>query len=149
MGELVIDKLAQKVSNMLNEIGEVNILIRRLTPTQETLNRINERIDAVFSALRQLEKGVQLDEKKLAQLEEQIALLKDWLELVKKSAEELVNSFKDTSHGLKASIQGLEVRVGQFGELMKDLCKKAMASADGWIRSTWRCIEDGRTMARQ
>jgi len=121
MGELVLDKLTQKVSNMLDEIGDVNILVRRLTPTQETLNRINERVDAVFGALKQLEKGVQLDEQKLAQLEEQIALLKDWLESVRKTAGELVDSFKGTARELKASVQGLEVKVGQLGELVKDL----------------------------
>src|SRR5580658_589555 len=127
MGELVLDKLTQKVSNMLDEIGDVNILIRRLTPTQETLNRINERVDAVFAALKQLENGVQLDEKKLAQLEEQIALLKDWLESVKKTAGELVDSFKGTARELKASIQGLEaraqgleVKLDRLGELIKD-----------------------------
>jgi predicted nucleic acid-binding Zn-ribbon protein len=125
MGELVMDKLTQKVSNLLDEIGEVNILIRRLTPTQETLNRINERVDAVFGALKQLEKGVQLDEKKLAQLEEQIALLKQGLETVNNMAEELVYSFKGTERDLKASVQGLEVKVGQLGGLVKELGEKS------------------------
>jgi predicted nucleic acid-binding Zn-ribbon protein len=125
MGELVVEKLTQKVSNMLDEIGDVNILIRRLTPTQETLNRINERVDAVFAALKQLEKGVQLDEKKLAQLEEQIALLKDWLESVKKTAGELVDSFKGTARELKASAQGLEVRVDRLGEVVKAFGEKS------------------------
>jgi chromosome segregation ATPase len=124
MGELVLDKLTQKVSNMLDEIGDVNILIRRLTPTQEILNRINERVDAVFGALKQLENGVQLDEKKLALLEEQIALLKDWLAGVKTTAGELVDSFKGTAWDLKASIQGLEVKVGQLGTTVKYLGEK-------------------------
>ena len=116
-----MDKLTQKVSNLLDEIGDVNILVRRMTPTQETLNRINERVDAVFVVLKQLENGVQLDEKKLAQLEEQIALLKDWLESVRKMAEDLLCSFTFTAGELKASVQGLEVKGGQLGELVKDL----------------------------
>ena len=116
-----MDKLTQKVSNMLDEIGDVNILVRRMTPTQETLNRINERVDAVFAALKQLENGVQLDEKKLAKLEEQIALLRDWLAGVKTTAGELVDSFKGTARDLKASVQGLEVKVGQLGSTVKDL----------------------------
>lgn len=119
-----MEKLTQKVSNLLDEIGDVNILIRRLTPTQETLNRINERVDAVFGALKQLERGVQLDEKKLAQLEEQISLLKQGLETVNKMAEELVYSNKCTAHELKASVQGLEIKMGQLGELVKEMSKK-------------------------
>ena len=125
MGELVLDKLIQKVSNMLEEIADVNILIRRQTPTQETLNRINERVDAVFGSLKQLEKGVQLDENKLAQLEEQTALLKEGLAGIRKMAEDLVNSFVGISSELKASVQELEVKVDQLGELVKELCKKS------------------------
>jgi hypothetical protein len=69
MREMVVEKLVQKVSNMLEEIGDVNLLIRRLTPTQETTNRINERVDALHGVLKQLEKGVTLDEMKLQHLE--------------------------------------------------------------------------------
>jgi chromosome segregation ATPase len=131
MGELVLDKLTQKVSNMLDEIGDVNILVRRLTPTQETLNRINERVDAVFGALKQLEKGVQLDEQKLAHLEEQIALLKQGLESVNRQlAEELVSSFKGTAHELRAVVQRLEVKAGQLGELMRAVAAKSDAVFD-------------------
>jgi hypothetical protein len=125
MGELVVEKLTQKVSNMLDEIGDVNILIRRLTPTQETLNRINERVDAVFAALKQLEKGVQLDEKRLAQLEELIALLQGGLESVNKMAGDLVHSFDGMARELKVSVQGLEVKVGQLGGLVKELGEKS------------------------
>lgn len=110
---------------MLDEIGDVNILIRRLTPTQETLNRINERVDAVFGALKQLENGVQLDEQKLVQLEEQIALLKQGLETVNRMAEELVFSFKCTEHNLKASAERLEVSLSLFRGLVKELGEKS------------------------
>jgi uncharacterized phage infection (PIP) family protein YhgE len=108
MGDLVLEKLIQKVSNMLDEIGEVNILVRRMTPTQETLNRINERVDAVFGALSHLEKGVQLDEQKLAQLEEQISLLKEGLGSVNNMAEELVSSFKGTAHEVRKGLDSLD-----------------------------------------
>src|SRR5580704_10031819 len=116
MGELVVEKLTQKVSNLLDEVGDVNILIRRMTPTQETLNRINERVDAVFAALKQIENGVQLDEKKLEQLEVQSTFLKEGLDSVKKMVEELVYSFEGTAHALRGSAQGLEVNLGQLGK---------------------------------
>jgi chromosome segregation ATPase len=125
MGELVLEKLIQKVSNMLEEIGDVNILVRRMTPTQETLNRINERVDAVLAALKQLEKGVQLDEQKLAQLEEQISLLKEGLESDKNMAEELVSSFKGTALGMNATVEGLETKVNRSGEFVTELGKKS------------------------
>lgn len=120
-----MDKLTQKVSNMLDEIGDVNILIRRMTPTQETLNRINERVDAVFGALKQIENGVQLDEKKLAQLEVQNAFLREGLESVKNMTDELVYSFKCTAQELRTSVQGLEVKVGQLGTWVQDHGEKS------------------------
>lgn len=125
-----MDKLTQKVSNMLDEIGDVNILIRRMTPTQETLNRINERVDAVFGALKQLEKGVQIDEQKLVHLEEQISLLKQGLESVNNMAEELVSSFKGTAHELRVVVQRLEVKADQLGELMRAVAAKSDAVFD-------------------
>lgn len=109
MGEMVFDKLTQKVSNMLDEIGEVNILIRRLTPTQETLNRIHERVDAVLGVLKQLEKGVQLDESRLQQLEEQSNLLKDGMEAVKCTVEGLVQGFKRSSDRLSDRLDEFKV----------------------------------------
>lgn len=121
MGEMVVDKLTQKVSNMLDEIAEINILIRRLTPTQETLNRINERVDAVLGVLKQLERGVQLDEEKLRQLEEQNGLLKEGLEAIKGKVEGLVQAFKQNGEGLNASVRSLQVKGDQFEESIKSL----------------------------
>lgn len=88
MGDMVVEKLVQKVSNMLEEIGEVNILVRRLTPTQETMNRINERMDAAHGVLKQLEKGVTLDELTLNQLEAQTKALEEGVQVLEKTTEQ-------------------------------------------------------------
>ena len=71
MNDAVAEKLVQKVINMLEEMSDLNIQVRRLTPTQETFNRINERIDAMLGAIKQIEKGISSDEKKIAELEKQ------------------------------------------------------------------------------
>jgi chromosome segregation ATPase len=67
----VTEKLTQKVANMLEEMSEINILTRRLDSTKETLNRINERNDAIHAAIVHIEKGLKLDDKCLVALEAQ------------------------------------------------------------------------------
>ena len=71
MSDVVTEKLTQKVANMLEEMSEINILIRRLDSTKETLNKINERNDAIHAAIVHIEKGLKLDDKRLTALEEQ------------------------------------------------------------------------------
>jgi chromosome segregation ATPase len=110
MSDVVIEKLVQKTSNMLEEVGEVNMLIRRLTPTQETLNRIHERVDAVHGVLKQLEKGVQLDEKMLEQLQAQCRLLDEEMQIVKKEEE----SLKAVADRLEVGFGALRGRLDQF-----------------------------------
>ena len=71
MSDVVTGKLTQKVANMLEEMTEINILIRRLDLTKETLNRINERNDAIQAAIVHIEKGLKLVDKRLIALETQ------------------------------------------------------------------------------
>jgi hypothetical protein len=71
MSDVVTEKLTQKVVNLVEEVTEVNILIRRLDSTKETMNKINERNDAILGSIVQIEKGQKMDEKRLAQLEAQ------------------------------------------------------------------------------
>jgi hypothetical protein len=138
MGEIVLDKLTQKVSNMLDDIGEVNILIRRLTPTQETLSRINERVDAIVGVLKQLEKGVQLDENKLRQLEEQGGLLKEGLEAgvregivaVQSTVEETLQHFIQTSERLQVGMASLFSKGVESEDAVKNLTRLDTRMAD-------------------
>lgn len=71
MSDVLTEKLTQKVANMLEEVSEINILIRRLDSTKETLNKINERNDAIHAAIVHIEKGLKLDDKRLLALEAQ------------------------------------------------------------------------------
>ena len=71
MSDVVTEKLTQKVANMLEEVSEINILIRRLDSTKETLNKINERNDAIHAAIVHIEKALKLDDKRIMALEAQ------------------------------------------------------------------------------
>jgi predicted nucleic acid-binding Zn-ribbon protein len=96
MNDAVAEKLVQKVINMLEEMSDLNIQVRRLTPSQEAFNRINERIDAILGAIKQIENGISLDKKRLAALDEQtqsanltLAVLYELMEKLTKKADEI------------------------------------------------------------
>jgi hypothetical protein len=96
MTDAVVEKLVQKVTNVLEEMSDLNIQVRRLTPSQETQNRINERIDAILGAIRQIENGISHDKKRLAALDEQtqsanqtLAVLSELMGKLTKKADEI------------------------------------------------------------
>jgi chromosome segregation ATPase len=135
MSEIVVDKLVQKVSNMLEEISEVNLLIRRLTSTQETMNRINERMDALHGVLRQLEKGVTLDEMKLQQLETQTQALGEGLEALKKMTEDqakAANHLKQVIGSELAKLSQLVERLETATHSIGSVQNQGFANNDKW-----------------
>ena len=126
------EKLTQRVINLIDEVGDVNMLVRRLPPAQETLNRINERNDAIHAAIVHIEKGLKLDDKRLTVLEaqaksleaaleiekEQTKLLRGALEEQKKQSEQ----FKQTVQTLELVMYSLEGKInGQTAKLAEDL----------------------------
>jgi chromosome segregation ATPase len=127
MSEVVVDKLTQKVSNMLDEVSEVNLLIRRLPPAQETFNRIHERIDAIHVALKVFERGVQIDEEKLKHLEVQTLELKEGLREMGEQLEKQVQLFESTSVNVRRTIGLLEKE-------MSELVRKASIADGGYAQ---------------
>ena len=132
MSDVVTEKLTQRVINLIDEVGDVNMLVRRLPPAQETLNRINERNDAIHAAIVHIEKGLKLDDKRLTVLEaqaksleaaleiekEQTKLLRGALEEQKKQSEQ----FKQTVQTLELVMYSLEGKInGQTAKLAEDL----------------------------
>jgi chromosome segregation ATPase len=97
MNDAVAEKLVLKVINMLEEMSDLNIQVRRLAPSQETFNRINERIDAILGAIRQIEKGVSNDEKRIAALEEQNQSVQQALNALKEAMEKLTKKADEIS----------------------------------------------------
>src|SRR5579872_5567320 len=75
MTDAVVEKLAQKVANLMEETNDVNILVRRMAPPVETINKIFERIEAIHTAIKQIENELKGHEKRLNELEAQTKLL--------------------------------------------------------------------------
>jgi chromosome segregation ATPase len=126
MTDMVVEKLVQKVANMLDEISDLNIQVRRLSPTQETLNRISERIDALHAAIIKIETEMSRDDERIADIHkgiEQIGtrLSRDEERLAK--WEDEVKSVNSSLAGLKNFIAGLEEKVGHFRWEMSEMPK--------------------------
>lgn len=83
MNDLIVEKLVQKVINLMGEVNDVNIVVRGISPPQEVVNKIHERIDALLAAIQQIEKKLNLDEGRLKELEDQTKLLKEEIEFRK------------------------------------------------------------------
>jgi hypothetical protein len=76
MNDILVEKLTQKVINLTEEVNDVNIQVRRLSPPQEVVNRIHERLDAIHAAIGHIEQRLESDNRKLAQLQEQDDLIR-------------------------------------------------------------------------
>jgi SMC interacting uncharacterized protein involved in chromosome segregation len=75
MTDTVVEKLVQQVANLIGEVNDMNILIRRMSPPAEVINKIHERIDAMYTAIGQIQKELKYDEKRLSELEAQTKVL--------------------------------------------------------------------------
>jgi chromosome segregation ATPase len=131
MSDVVTEKLTQKVVNLVEEVTEVNMLIRRLDSTKETLNKINERNDAMHTALVQIEKGLKLDDKRIIALEAQTksleSLVEDQKEQTKFVAGALEKQRKQID-SLNLAFPSLETRILVMNADMKEHVSKL---ADG------------------
>ncbi|HEV3325856.1 MAG TPA: hypothetical protein VG052_09625 [Puia sp.] len=83
MNDTVAEKLTQKVINLIEEVNDVNLVVRGIAPPQETVNRIHERIEAMYMAIKLIEKKLDLDEGRMKELEDQTKLLKGEMEFRK------------------------------------------------------------------
>jgi len=54
MNDVVAEKLIQKVINLMEEVHDVNLIVRGIAPPREIVNKIHERIDAVYTAIKQI-----------------------------------------------------------------------------------------------
>jgi septal ring factor EnvC (AmiA/AmiB activator) len=113
MKEDVAERLIESAAKLIAENVELNVLIRNALAVNETIHAINARIDGILGASRQLEKGVQLDESRLRQLEEQSAIIKEGL-----------SAFNATTEGLNTTMQRWEGKVDVLDESVKALGKK-------------------------
>jgi chromosome segregation ATPase len=132
MTDMVVEKLVQKVANMLDEISDLNIQVRRLSPTQETLNRISERIDALHTAIIKIETEMSRDDERIADIHkgiEQVGtrLSRDEERLAK--WEDQTKSVNSSLAGLKNFIAGLEENVDRFRREMSEVQRTITAAS--------------------
>jgi chromosome segregation ATPase len=153
MSDVVTEKFTQKVANMLEEMSEINILIRRLDSTKETLNKINERNDAIHGAIVHIEKSLKLDDKRLMaleaqtkSLEAQTAALKTGLEAQYQQTELLRETlaqqrrqseqFEQAARALNQIVQSQELSIKGHTEKIREELKGRVGDANrlvGWL----------------
>src|SRR5580692_9349862 len=90
MNEMIVDKLVEKVINLIGEVNDVNLVVRGISPPQEVVNKIHERIDVLVAAIQQIEKKLVLDEGRLNALQEQTGLMKNDMKLQERAMGEMV-----------------------------------------------------------
>ena len=117
MNDAVIEKLVQKVINLLDDVNDVNILVRQLTPAQEKLNRINERIDAVTLGMVQIEDGqknytnavkaaIESQKKSMIELGEMYNKIDRNLNILRQRVDEIEGIAKVRWEGWKGHLEG-------------------------------------------
>jgi hypothetical protein len=89
MNDMTMEKLLQKVSNLLEDVSEVNLLIRGLKPTREVLTVTIARLDAMQGALTEIERLLKSQSGLLAGMEAQLKLLPAALSTLEKSISDL------------------------------------------------------------
>jgi hypothetical protein len=133
MSDVVTEKFTQNVINLVEEVTEVNILVRRLDLTKETLNRINERNDAIHTAIVQIEKSLQLDDKRITTLQAQTALLRETLEQQKRQREQFEQTVLALNQAVFSSEAGIKGQVAKIGEELKDRIDAAHNALVMWL----------------
>ncbi|GGA89155.1 hypothetical protein [Puia dinghuensis] len=122
MSVLVVEKLIEKVSTALQEMSDLNLLVRRLPPSQELLNKLHERVESVQTAVGEMEKVVQKNTGQLDGLEEQVKLLPAGIESLKTAAESLegeLRKFAAKESVLPMVIDGLKFRMDSHEQALK------------------------------
>jgi chromosome segregation ATPase len=61
MNEMIIEKLIQKINTAIEEVMNLNLLVRNLPPSGEMMNQLHTRINAMQASLAQMEKVVAKD----------------------------------------------------------------------------------------
>jgi predicted RNase H-like nuclease (RuvC/YqgF family) len=115
MSEEMMLKLVESMNKLAAETVEVNMLIRRMDFNRDTLNKINERNDAMHAALIHIEKGLKLDDRRIIELEAQTGLLRETLEQQKKQRDQLEQTVYALNKAVQANEAGIKVQVAKIG----------------------------------
>ncbi|HLI92971.1 MAG TPA: hypothetical protein VKU83_05160 [Puia sp.] len=96
MNDIVAEKLVQKVTNLMDEVTDVNLLVRRIPPPQETINKISDRIDAIHVSVGEIAKGIEADQARIDVLEAPAETLLEGRKKADTAIENALENFRRT-----------------------------------------------------
>jgi hypothetical protein len=147
-------KLMESNNKLAAETVEVNMLVRRMDFNRDTLNKINERNDAIYAAIIQIDKSLKLDDQRIIELqaqtkslESQTAALMLALEFQKQQTELLHETlvqqkkqseqFDQTARSLNQVMQSQEARINGYtakiGEELRGRMEASSYSQVKWL----------------
>jgi hypothetical protein len=137
MNDTVVEKLVQKVINLTEEVNDVNIVVRGITPPQAIVNKIHERIDALLAGIQQIEKQLGLDERRLKELEDQTKLLKEEMEFRKRAihdvGEKIIKNNEELGESFRTRLATMDKHAqGRFEE-MEITLQSAFETQKWWL----------------
>jgi chromosome segregation ATPase len=110
MNDVTAEKLVLKVTNLVEEVNDVNLLVRRIPPPQETINKIHERIEATQAAVREM---------KEAMIKFEEAIRGD-----QAATKELEKQAKALLEGQKAAAAALDRALAFIRDSASEMCRK-------------------------
>lgn len=120
MNETVVEKLIQKISNMLEEVNDLNVQVRGIRPSQEVLNACNSRLDAMQGALKELDGVLKARNVQLTGMEGQLKVMTSELTALQKALVDLPSQI-----GIRpAAIEELRTAMGELLKQLRQPLKK-------------------------
>jgi chromosome segregation ATPase len=115
MNELVIEKLIQKVNTAIEELMNLNLLVRSLPPSVEIMNLLNTRIDAIQASIVQIERKISSDNQSIKQLQSQYPGILSAVEEMKDKVSSFQKSLSSYEGLLDKTLRNQE-QLGKFLE---------------------------------
>jgi len=120
MNEMIVEKLIQKISNMLEEVNDLNVQVRGVRPSQEVLNACNARLDAIQGALKELGVVLKASNVQSTGMGGKVEGMAEELKVIQKKLDELPSQI-----GIRpAVIQELKTAMNRLFEQLREPLKK-------------------------
>jgi hypothetical protein len=143
MNDLVVEKLIQKVINLTEEVNDVNLVVRGITPPQAIVNKIHERIDVILASIQQIEKKLELDEERwLKGLENQTKLLNEEMEFRKSAILDVEDKIITNNEKLGQSFYGRFAQIDNNARSRFEEMKNTFRTTF-WTQKWWLIVLSG------
>jgi len=131
MNDVVAEKLTQKVTNMIDEVTDVNLIVRRIQPPQETINKIHERIDAMQAAVRQITEGMKEQVAAIKANEEAIKANEAAIKELEKRVKLIVEGQQAASKDLGNALGNMQYCADEMGRVVSKVKQEVAQKLDG------------------